>query len=211
MFDSIAAHEERLEKLRTLKTRKRMLQGDIQELESEIDAIELFGRLDHCPVQPYSPPEASLVLPEWSDEVTNRNDLTLYISPTDVLVRVLHKAFKPSYVKSVHYTVDATLQTLTLDIRFGAVFYLMVLFNPFFLIILPLWLKHVVSHCDLMPEVTTLKYLEVDFSWVSPGFAGIEDIRSQAELVDMTLQHDQRLYDSYVNRQVALLPWDKDV
>lgn len=209
--DIFVTHDERMRDhrrtMRKLRHEKAVIDKEMRNLEREAIYREADLRAEMYPLQPYADVDDMELEDDWVDYVTDREELLLYISPTDVLVNVLNTAFKPWYVHSVSYTVDPTMQSLTLDVRFGGLFfYLLLMTNPYLALLIPYILRGRLDQCDLMPEVTHLDTVNVDFSWVAPAFSGIEEVHDREDLVQMTMNEDFRLKDSYLNRQVRLLP-----
>jgi len=171
---------------------------------------EIDRRAEDHPLIPYVRHEDqhSQISEEWDDLVSRPyEDPDLYIAPRDVLVRILHVAYKLWCVQSVQYTVDPYLNRLTLDIRFGGyLFYLMTLINPVLMFwIIPAIIRKAVMNCDTMPSLTKIEEVIVDFSWVSPGYITLDEVRSEEDLVGLLLAEDRKLLESHWGEDSPLL------
>lgn len=197
--EALAEHDRRM---KDLNLKKSLIDLEINRVQE--DAFHKSLGADWH--KPYNPVVRQV---EWSEFVTDPQELDLHISPTDVLVKVLNTAFKPWYVNSVYYTVDPQMKSLTVNVRFGGTFlWILMMCNPFLFVFLAYILKKRIEKCDLMPEITTLTSLEVDVFWLTPKYGGLDDIRSTDELVGLTLHEDQRLMESYFEKNVAQLPYE---
>ena len=143
--------------------------------------------------------ELALYEPEadsWVELVGDPHNLPdLYVSPTDVYVRLLREAYKPWYIKSVEFIQYEHSRRIQLDVHVGIITLLTL---PLFVLWFHLVYIPRLNRVDLISEVTQTDEVKVTFSLNSKlRWSSWSEVKGEEDLLEMGKREDDRVFESY--------------